>query len=104
MPKPQKRKPPMPAPKIRAKRAVDGEATIVSFARMSVQEIQSQLAKLSPQEQADVARFLEAIRQTHTTEFAHELAEAHREMDAGRKVSEAELTRLLAARPATPRL
>jgi len=70
---------------------------------MSVQEIQSQLAKLTPQEQAAVARFLETIRQTHTPEFARELAEGHREMDAGRKISEAELARLLAARPAVPR-
>lgn len=70
---------------------------------MSVQEIQSQLAKLSPQELANVARFLDSLRQTHTPEYARALAEAHREMDAGRKISEADLARLLAAHPATPR-
>ena len=70
---------------------------------MSVQEIQSQLLKLTPQEQADIAKFLEAIRQTQTPEFARELAERHREMDAGRKISEAELARILAAKPAIPR-
>jgi hypothetical protein len=70
---------------------------------MSVQEIQSQLTKLTPQEQEDVARFLARLRQTHTPEFARELAERHREMDAGRKISEAELARILAAKPATPR-
>ena len=70
---------------------------------MSVQEIQSQLTKLTPQEQADIARFLESIRQTHTPEFARQLAEGHREMDAGRKISEADLARLLAAHRATPR-
>ncbi|MBS0633459.1 MAG: hypothetical protein JSS11_16235 [Verrucomicrobia bacterium] len=64
---------------------------------MSVQEIQSQLAKLTPQEQASVARFLETLRQTHAPEFARELAQGHREMDAGRKISEAELAKLLAA-------
>ena len=70
---------------------------------MSVQEIQSQLTKLTPQEQAEVARFLDAIRQTHTPEFARELAEGHREMDAGRKISEAELARRLSTRPSVPR-
>lgn len=70
---------------------------------MSVQEIQSQLAKLTPDEQAAVARFLDTLRQIHTPEFARELAERHREMDAGRKVSEAELARILAAKPAAPR-
>lgn len=70
---------------------------------MSVQEIQSQLTKLTPQELAKVARFLESLRQTHTPEFARELAEGHREMDAGRKISEAELARILAAKPAAPR-
>lgn len=70
---------------------------------MSVQEIQSQLTKLTPQEQAEVARFLETIRRTHAPEFARELAEGHREMDAGRKISEADLARLLVAHRATPR-
>jgi hypothetical protein len=70
---------------------------------MSVQEIQSQLVKLNSQEQADVARFLETIRQTHTPEFARELAEGHREMDAGRKISETELAHLLSTHRNTPR-
>lgn len=70
---------------------------------MSVQDIQTQLAKLTPQEQEDVARFLATLRQTHAPEFARELAERHREMDAGRKISEAELARILAAKPAAPR-
>jgi hypothetical protein len=70
---------------------------------MSVQEIQSQLTKLSPEEQAVVARFLESLRELHSPVFARELAKGHREMDAGRKVSEAELARLLAAHRATPR-
>ena len=71
---------------------------------MSVQEIQSQLTKLSPEEQAGVARFLDSLRQTNTPEFARELAERHREMDAGRKISEAELARILAAKPAAPQV
>lgn len=68
-----------------------------------MQEIQSQLTKLTPREQADVARFLDTLRHTHSPEFARELAERHREMDAGRKISEAELARILAAKPAAPR-
>jgi hypothetical protein len=70
---------------------------------MSVQEIQSQLTKLSPKEQADVARFLDSLRETHSPAFARELTARHREMDAGRKLSEAELARILAAKPAAPR-
>jgi len=70
---------------------------------MSVHEIQSQLTKLTAQEQADVARFLETLRQTQSPEFARELAQGHREMDAGRKISEAELARILAANRAAPR-
>lgn len=76
---------------------------MVNFPRMSVQEIQSQLTKLTPQEQADIARFLEVIRQTHSPEFARDLAQGHREMDAGRKISETELAQLLAAHRPTPR-
>ena len=70
---------------------------------MSVQEIQSQLTKLTPEEQAGIARFLDSLREIHSPEFARELAARHREMDAGRKVSEAELARILAAKPAAPR-
>ena len=70
---------------------------------MSVQEIQSQLAKLSPQERAAVARFLESLRETHSPDFARELTQRHHEMDAGRKITEAELARILAAKPAPPR-
>ena len=70
---------------------------------MSVQEIQSQLTKLTPEEQASVARFLDSLREVHSPAFARELAVRHREMDAGRKVSEAELARILAAKPAAPR-
>jgi hypothetical protein len=70
---------------------------------MSVEEIQSQLTKLSPEEQAAIARFLASLRETHSPEFARQLAEAHREMDAGRKISEVELARLLAAHRTTPR-
>ena len=70
---------------------------------MSVQEIQSQLTKLTPAEQTGVARFLDSLRETRSPAFARELAEGHREMDAGRKISEAELARLLAAHRATPR-
>lgn len=70
---------------------------------MSVQELRSQLTKLTPQEQGNVARFLETLREAHSPGFAHELAEGHREMDAGRKITESELARLLATKPAAPR-
>ena len=70
---------------------------------MSVEEIQTQLTKLTPAEQANIARFLASLREAHSPEFAREIAEAHREMDAGRKISEAELARLLAIQRATQR-
>ena len=66
---------------------------------MSVKEIQAQLTKLSQQEQADVARFLETLQQAHSPEFRRELAQRQREMDAGRKISEVELARILSAKP-----
>jgi hypothetical protein len=66
---------------------------------MSVKEIQAELTKMSQQEQADVARFLETLQQTHSPEFRQELAQRHREMDAGRKISEADLARILSAKP-----
>lgn len=67
---------------------------------MSVQEIQAQLTRLSPEEQAKVARFLANLCETHSLAFAQELAQRHAEMDVGRKVSEAELARILATKPA----
>jgi len=83
--------------------AVDALASPANVRVMSVQEIQSQLTKLSPEEQAVVARFLDSLREIHTPQFARKLAEGHREMDAGRKISEAELARLLETHRATPR-
>jgi hypothetical protein len=62
---------------------------------MSVKEIQAELTKMSRQEQADVARFLETLQQTHSPEFREQLAQRHREMDAGRKISEADLADLI---------
>jgi hypothetical protein len=70
---------------------------------MSVREIQTQLTQLSPQELADVARFLDTLRDTHSPEFSRELGQRHRDMDAGRKISESELARILADKPATQR-
>ncbi len=81
--------------------AVDGLASLATVPVMSVQEIQSQLTRLSPEEQAGVARFLDSLRQTHTPEFARELAERHCEMDVGRKIPEAELARIIDAHRAT---
>lgn len=71
---------------------------------MSVQEIESQLTKLTPAELTNVARFLETLREAQSPIFARDLGERHREMDAGRKISETELAHLLAAKPAAKRL
>ena len=69
---------------------------------MSVKEIQTQLVRLSPEEQAGVARFLATLQQAHSPEFRRDLSQRHRAMDAGRKISEAELARILATKPAMP--
>ena len=70
---------------------------------MSVREIQSELTRLSPRELADVARFLTTLRETNSPEYRSELTQRHRDMDAGRKISESELARILAAKPTAPR-
>jgi hypothetical protein len=66
---------------------------------MSVKELQAELTKLSPQERDQVASFLAASRTLHSPDSRSELARRHRDMDAGRSVSEAELARILAAKP-----
>jgi hypothetical protein len=65
---------------------------------MSVQEIRSQLLELSPEERDNVARFLKSLQEVRTPEFARELAEGRREMDAGRKISEIESARIFTAK------
>jgi hypothetical protein len=62
---------------------------------MSVEEIQAELIKLSPLERDQVAAFLATSRDLHSPESKRELARRHRDMDAGRFVSEKDLARLL---------
>ena len=66
---------------------------------MSVQDIRRQLMKMSQAEQAEVARFLKVLQQTHSSEFRRELARRHREMDAGNGITLTELKRRLRGRP-----
>jgi len=58
---------------------------------------------MTPAEQADVARFLATLHNTHSPEFRQELAARHRDMDSGREISEAELARILATKPSISR-
>lgn len=54
---------------------------------MSVAEIQSQLVKLTPEELAEVEKLIRVLRVTSAPGYRERIAEAHRRMDAGRKVS-----------------
>jgi hypothetical protein len=63
---------------------------------MSVQEIQSQVSKLSREEQLQVEAFLKAQRLAQSSEHKTKVAAAHRRMDAGHFVTMDELKALLA--------
>ncbi len=62
---------------------------------MSVQEIQSQIAKLSAEEQLQVEAFLKTRRLANSKEFRAKIEAAHRRMDAGEAVTAAQLRALL---------
>lgn len=60
---------------------------------MSVRQIQEELNKLTPEELAEVAGFLRALRVKSSPEFRERIAEANRRMDAGQKVTQEEVER-----------
>ncbi len=65
---------------------------------MSVQEIHQQLEKLTPEELAEVEKHIRILRVTTAPGYAERIAEAHRRMDAGRKISEEQSDALIAER------
>ena len=62
---------------------------------MSVQEIQSQIAKLSAEEQLQVEAFLKTRRLTNSTAFRAKIEAAHCRMDAGEAVTAMQLRAML---------
>ena len=69
---------------------------------MSVEEIQSQISKMTREEQLQVEAFLKAQRLAQSPEYRQRVTEAHRRMDAGHYVTLEELKALLAKpRPTT---
>jgi hypothetical protein len=57
---------------------------------MSVQEIQNQLEKLTPEELAEVEKRIRILRVITVPGYKERIAEAHRRMDAGQKVTQEE--------------
>jgi hypothetical protein len=57
---------------------------------MSVQEIQDQLEKLTPEELAEVEKRIRVLRVVTAAGYKERIAEAHRRMDAGNKISQEE--------------
>ena len=62
---------------------------------MSVQEIQSQIDKLSAEEQLQVEAFLKTRRLANSTAFRAKVEAAHGRMDAGEAVTAAQLRAML---------
>ena len=67
---------------------------------MSVQEINVQLEKLTPEELAEVEKRVRILRVVTAPGYAERIAAAHRRMDAGHKLTEEQLEAAIAARRA----
>ena len=65
---------------------------------MSVQEIQSQISRLTSEEKLEIEAFLRAQRLARSSEFKQSLKAAHERIDAGSFVTLAELKALLSKR------
>lgn len=73
-------------------------APALRWRQMSVREIQSELSKLTRDEQLEVAAFLKAQRLAESKEYHSKVAGAHRSIEAGHFVTLEELKALLAKR------
>ena len=62
---------------------------------MSVQEIQSVIAKLSAEEQLQLEAFLKTRRLANSAAFRERIEAAHRRMDEGEAVTAAQLRAML---------
>lgn len=89
----------------------DGECTLQSrpcqsvrstygVASMSVQEIEEQLATLTPSELERVEKLVRILRHVNEPGWKERVAKAHAEMDAGKKYYEADLQKVMGERRA----
>jgi hypothetical protein len=67
---------------------------------MSVQEIKSEIARLSPSERSELESFLRAKRVAEQPGFREKVDAAQRRMDAGEAVNAVQLRAMLQANPA----
>ena len=65
---------------------------------MSVQEIERQLPDLSPAELERIEKLARILRHVGEPGWAERIAQAHAEMDAGKKYYEADLLKVMAER------
>ena len=65
---------------------------------MSVQEIEQQLPELSPTELERIEKLARILRHVGEPGWAERVAQAHAEMDAGKKFYEADLLKVMAER------
>lgn len=68
---------------------------------MSVQEMKTQLERMSPADRSELESFLRAKRVADRPGFSERIAAAQQRMDAGQAVTAGELRTLLQANPPT---
>jgi hypothetical protein len=69
---------------------------------MSVAELQRTIAKLPPEQQRTVARFITRLRKGTSAARQRQLSRAMREMDAGKKYTREDVRKARAATKARP--
>jgi hypothetical protein len=69
---------------------------------MSVAELQRTIAKLPPEQQRTVARFVTRLRKGTSAARQRQLSRAMREMDAGKKFTREDVRKARAATKARP--
>lgn len=66
---------------------------------MSVVELQKKIGRLSPRERRSVAKFVSYLQRRESPPRKRELARINREMDAGKKYTQAQVDAMLARHP-----
>jgi len=72
--------------------------TVGTIVPMSVQQIQEELKKLTPDELTEVEKHIRLLRVVNAPGFKERIAEAHRRMDAGHFVTQEEVEEKIAQR------
>ena len=66
---------------------------------MSVVELQKKIGRLSPRERRSVAKFVTYLERRESPARKRDLARINREMDTGRKYTQAQVDAILASNP-----